>query len=95
MVSSCWKDRIPFVLLFGIATSCKLFQSNLSRSAIRSLEGRQFDIERADPEELLKMIHREPRSIFLGSGLCKSLVDRQKDFIQSPQSLIQAIKVCL
>ncbi|KAK7908012.1 origin recognition complex subunit [Apiospora marii] len=45
---SSWLDRIPFKLLFGVATSVELFQARLLKSTCQLLYGRQFDVEQAD-----------------------------------------------
>ena len=47
-VPSSWLDRIPFKLLFGVATSVELFQARLLKSTCQLLYGRQFDVEQAD-----------------------------------------------
>ncbi|KIH87828.1 origin recognition complex subunit [Sporothrix brasiliensis 5110] len=39
-----WFDRIPFVLLFGVATSVDLFQARLPKQAAHRLSAAQFDI---------------------------------------------------
>ena len=50
---SSWKDRIPFILFFGITTSVELFQSKLSSRAVRCLKGQCFAIEHLDVETIL------------------------------------------
>ncbi|KAK5019715.1 Origin recognition complex subunit 3 [Cryomyces antarcticus] len=90
-----WLDRIPFVLLFGIATSIENFRDKLPRSAIRCLEGAQFDVVRTD--EVLehvfqKTIGNDDIPIWLGPSLCGMLLDRQKDHIQSVQASVDALK---
>ncbi|KAL9104473.1 MAG: hypothetical protein Q9163_000566 [Psora crenata] len=47
---SSWCDRIPFVLLFGIATTVELFQSKLSNSAFRCIQGERFEVQYVDIE---------------------------------------------
>lgn len=92
---SSWRGRIPFVLLFGIETSIELFQAKLSRSAVRCLQGKQFDLEQVDVEEMFLSLHRDSSGLYLGPALSGVLLDRQKDYIQSPLAFIQALKVSL
>ena len=93
-LASSWNDRIPFVLLFGIATSINLFQSNLSRSAIRSIEGTRIEVEQVDIEDIFKTLHSGgDKQFFLGPGLSESIIERQRDFIQNPLALMHAMKV--
>ncbi|KAH7416938.1 origin recognition complex subunit 3 N-terminus-domain-containing protein [Cadophora sp. MPI-SDFR-AT-0126] len=92
---SSWKDRIPFVLLFGIATSVDLFHERLSQAASRSLEGRQFDVEQTS--SLLERIFEKAvsggeASLRLGSKLVAELIERQEDHVQSVQSFVGALK---
>jgi origin recognition complex subunit 3 len=75
-------DRIPFVLLFGIATSVELFHERLSRAASSCLFGAQFDVEQTS-SLLLR----------LGPLLVSTLMERQQDHVQSVQSFIAALKV--
>ncbi|KAI6716843.1 hypothetical protein JHW43_000576 [Diplocarpon mali] len=92
---SSWKDRIPFVLLFGIATSIDLFRERLSRAASRCLEGRQFDVEQTSSlleRVFLKAVAGAEAPLRLGAGLLSALIDRQEDHIQSIQSFIAALK---
>ncbi|KAI9048216.1 hypothetical protein LZ554_008011 [Drepanopeziza brunnea f. sp. 'monogermtubi'] len=94
-IFSSWRDRIPFVLLFSIATSVDLFHERLSRAASRCLEGRQFDVEQTS--SLLDRIFQKAVTgveapLRLGAGLLSSLIDRQEDHVQSIQSFIAALK---
>ena len=96
------------MLFFGVATSIDLFQTKLSRDAIQALDGRAFNVEQVDVEKLFAVIHAEPnisetdtndyydsetRIVWLGPALSKSMMDRQGDYIQSPFSFKQALKV--
>ena len=95
-----WLDRIPFVLLFGIATSLDIFHEKLPRSAIQLMKGEQFDVERA--EESLERIFYEINDpvdfgdqnvLRLGPSLSKLLLTRQREDIQSVQSFVSSLKV--
>lgn len=92
---SSWKDRIPFVLLFGIATSLELFHERLSRSASRFLDGVQFDVEQTS--SLLVRIFQKAVAgcktpLRLGSVLTASLIERQHEHVQSVQSFTASLK---
>ncbi|APA06906.1 hypothetical protein sscle_02g016760 [Sclerotinia sclerotiorum 1980 UF-70] len=90
-----WLDRIPFVLLFGIATSVDLFQERLSRVATRSLHGAQFDVEQTSSileTIFLKVIAASDAPIKLGPGILSSLMERQNDHVQSVQAFVGALK---
>lgn len=94
--NSSWMDRIPFVLLFGVATSLDLFHERLSRSASRFLDGVQFDVEQTS--SLLERIFQKAVAgseapLRLGSVLVSGLMERQLDHVQSVQSFIAALKV--
>ncbi|KAJ8070249.1 hypothetical protein OCU04_000634 [Sclerotinia nivalis] len=92
---SSWLDRIPFLLLFGIATSVDLFQERLSRVATRSLHGAQFDVEQTSSileTIFLKVIAASDAPIRLGPGILSSLMERQNDHVQSVQAFVGALK---
>lgn len=94
--SSSWLDRIPFVLLFGIATSVELFRERLPRKAARCLHGAQFNVEQVSSilERLFQTVISGSQTAFcVGAGLVSSLMERQSDHIQSVQAFISAFKV--
>ena len=94
---SAWRDRIPFILLFGIATSVELFQEKLPKSTIRCLQGTKFDVARV--EESLESVFTATTGetgcgpLWLGPGLSRVLLERQKDHVQSVQAFCMALKV--
>ena len=94
---SSWNDRIPFALLFGIATSIDLFQEKLSRATMRSLQGVRFDMEQLAVDEILKAAVSldESRSLWLGPGLSSTMIQRHNDYVQSTSFFVEAIKVSL
>ncbi|KAI9745251.1 MAG: hypothetical protein M1818_001530 [Claussenomyces sp. TS43310] len=68
---SSWLDRIPFVVMFGIATSLELFHERLPRAAIRCLHGAQFDVERTSKtldKIFQKVIAGQKAALRFGSG---------------------------
>ena len=91
--SSSWSDRISFVLLFGIATSVELFQESLSRETIRCLDGSVFDVQQVDVEDAFRAFQSEQSTLWLGPGLSRAMLQRQKDYIQSHSTFIDSLKV--
>jgi origin recognition complex subunit 3 len=93
---SSWIDRIPIVLLFGIATSVSLFHERLSRAASRCLYGAKFDIEHTNlilERVFQKAIAGSKAPLRLGPALFSSLIERQHDHVQSVQAFTSALKV--
>ncbi|KAF1981426.1 origin recognition complex subunit [Aulographum hederae CBS 113979] len=94
-VLSAWKDRVPFVLLFGIGTSVENFHDKLPRSTLRNLQGEQFDVVQA--EEILEKVFwttvcDEDTSLRLGPSLAQMLLEAQKDHLQSVEAFVEAVK---
>lgn len=92
-VKSSWSDRIPFVLLFGIATSVEIFQEKLSRDTIRYLDGSAFNVQQVDVEDIFKAFQSEQPTLWVGPDLSKFILQRQKDYIQSHSEFINSLKV--
>ena len=90
---SSWSDRIPLVLLFGIATSVELFQEKFSRETIRLLDGSIFDIQQTDVEDVFKAFQSEETTLWTGPGLSRILLQRQRDYIQNHSSFVNSLKV--
>jgi origin recognition complex subunit 3 len=89
-------DRIPFALLFGIATSVELFNERLPRAASRCLHGAQFDVEQTSAvlENVFQKVIAGPEApLRLGPELVTSLIERQYDDVQSIQAFTAALKV--
>ena len=93
--TSAWRDRIPFTLLFGVATSIENLQAKLTRKAIRCIEGRRFDVVQAENalEQAFGVLRDEYNRLWLGAGLSFALLSRQRDHIQSLQALIDSVQV--
>ncbi|OBT93749.2 hypothetical protein VE01_08109 [Pseudogymnoascus verrucosus] len=90
-----WVDRIPFVLLFGIATSIELFHERLPRSATLCLQGVQFDVEQTSKTLVTifqKVIASPDIRLRLGGGFIAALLERQHDQVYSLQTFIAALK---
>lgn len=94
---SSWQDRIPFLLIFEIATSIELFQEKLSRQTICHLQGTAF--EGRDASEILDVLFKSAttregtKGLWIGSGASKLLLDRQTEHIPSANSFITSLKV--
>src|ERR1700749_3528540 len=94
--SSSWSDRIPFVLLFGVATSVDVFQERLPQSTLRCMQGQSFNAVQS--QELLERIFCStivgssiPSRI--GPNLARAILKRPKEHIQSPNEFIDAFQV--
>jgi origin recognition complex subunit 3 len=89
-------DRMPVVLLLGIATSIEIFQDRMPRSALKRLQGKQFEVINSD--ELLERIFSATIlggniPFRIGSELASGLIHRQRSYIQSPSDFIDAFQV--
>jgi origin recognition complex subunit 3 len=95
-IYSSWIDRIPFVVLFGIATSVELFHERLPRGSIRCIHGAQFDVEQTS-DTLEKVFQKAVASceapLLLGHGMITLLLERQQEHVQSLQAFVSALKV--
>ncbi|OTB08842.1 hypothetical protein M426DRAFT_316867 [Hypoxylon sp. CI-4A] len=92
---SSWLDRIPFALLFGVATSVELFQARLLKSTCQCLYGDQFDVEQSASiiEKIFKaaIAHSEV-PLRLGSSLVHNLLERQRDQASSIPVFVSSLK---
>ncbi|KAJ8112263.1 hypothetical protein OPT61_g5322 [Boeremia exigua] len=90
-----WLDRIPFVLLFGIATSADSFEDRLSGQSLRYLEGERFDVTQSDDiiEKLFSAtVASLDNHLFVGPQLCLRMLDRQKDYVQNVQDFCDGLR---
>ncbi|KAF2118306.1 origin recognition complex subunit [Lophiotrema nucula] len=90
-----WLDRLPFVLLFGIATSAESFEDRLSSNALRYLEGEKFDVTQSDEiiEELFSTtIASTDVALRVGPNISRRILDRQKDHVQNVQDFFDGLK---
>ena len=96
ITSSSWLDRIPFVLLFGIATSVELFHERLPRATTMLMHGKRFDVEQTSATfaKVFKFAVTDPEaSLKLGPSLMGILIERQRDHLQSVQAFVASLKV--
>lgn len=92
---SSWLDRLPFVLLFGIATSAESFEDRLSGKSLRYLEGQKFDVTQSDEivEKLFSAtIARTDVPLRIGPNVARRILDRQRDHVQNPQDFSDGLK---
>lgn len=77
-----------------MATSIEGLQAKLSRRAIRCIRGRRFDVVQAETalEKLFQSLHIRESKIWLGAGICSSLLSRQRDHLQSLQAFVDAVQ---
>ncbi|KAL2004373.1 hypothetical protein VTN02DRAFT_2019 [Thermoascus thermophilus] len=92
---SSWLDRIPFTLLFGIATSVELFEGRLARSTVALLQGRRFEIHDAGDSndrvyEALQT--NQDVRLWLGHNVTSVLFEKSRDYFQSPEAFGRTVK---
>ncbi|KAK4629144.1 Origin recognition complex subunit 3 [Fulvia fulva] len=87
----CWHDRIPFALLLNIGTSVDFLQQRLSRGALKYLHGAVFDAAASsdEVEQIFEALTDPGTPLWMGSGLASMALERQADYIQSIDSLVQ------
>ncbi|PMB73055.1 Origin recognition complex subunit 3 [Beauveria bassiana] len=92
---SSWRPRIPFTLLFGVATSVELLQARLLKSACRQIYGGQFDDVQTDTilESVFKgAVAASDVPLRLGGPLLRWMLDRQRDQVAGIQAFISSLK---
>ncbi|KAG6041582.1 hypothetical protein E4U41_003478 [Claviceps citrina] len=90
-----WRPRIPFTLLFGIATSVDLLQARLLKSACRLIYGGQFDgVQTASILEIVfkAAVASADVPLRLGAPLLRSMLERQDEQVAGIQSFISSLK---
>ncbi|KAF3762399.1 hypothetical protein M406DRAFT_341632 [Cryphonectria parasitica EP155] len=90
-----WRDRIPFTLIFGIATSVELFEARLLKSTSQCLYGAQFDVVQMSSilESVFKCaVAHQGCSLKLGPVFLSSLVERQHIQVAGIQIFISSLK---
>ena len=94
-IPSSWLDRLPIVLLFGVATSAESFEDRLSGNSLRYLQGEKFDVTQSDDiiEKLFSAtVASTDVRLRIGPHLCRRLLDRQKDHVQNVQDFCDGLK---
>ncbi|CAI6331526.1 unnamed protein product [Periconia digitata] len=90
-----WLDRLPFILLFGIATSAENFEDRMSGKSLRYLDGQKFDVTQSDViiEKLFSVtVANADARLRIGPTLSHRLLDRQKDHVQNVQDFVDGLK---
>lgn len=90
-----WRSRIPFTLLFGIATSVELLQARLLKSACQLIYGAQFDVIQTSAilETVFKTaVAAADAPVHLGPSLLRSMLDRQHDQVSGIQTFVMSLK---
>ncbi|CAK7199608.1 Origin recognition complex subunit 3 [Sporothrix eucalyptigena] len=90
-----WLDRIPFVLLFGVATSVDLFQARLPKQAAHRLSAAQFDVAPSSAV-LDRLVRRAVVAadvpLRIGPSLLRSLAERQDEQVTGVSVFVNSLK---
>lgn len=95
MCSRPWLGRIPLVLFFTVATSVELFQERLPRRALRTFEGRLFEVSKTDDvlQTAFEICMSSAETQFwLGPGLTQIIFKRQNDHFESIEAFRHSLK---
>jgi origin recognition complex subunit 3 len=95
---STWRPRIPFTILFGIATSVELLQARLLKSTCQQIHGAQFDVVQAGAilETVVKVaVAASNIPLRIGGNILRSMLDRQLDQVAGIQLFVSSLKVRL
>uniref|UniRef100_A0A0D2X8G7 Uncharacterized protein n=1 Tax=Fusarium oxysporum (strain Fo5176) TaxID=660025 RepID=A0A0D2X8G7_FUSOF len=90
-----WRPRIPFTLLFGVATSVELLQARLLKASCQQIYGAQFDVIQTSTilETVFKTaVATSDAPVVLGASLIRSLLDRQHDQVSGIQTFTMSLK---
>ncbi|RBR08560.1 hypothetical protein FVER53590_01340 [Fusarium verticillioides] len=90
-----WRPRIPFTLLFGIATSVELLQARLLKTSCQQIYGAQIDVIQTSAilETVFKTaVATSDAPVVLGASLIRSLLDRQHDQVSGIQTFTMSLK---
>jgi origin recognition complex subunit 3 len=89
-----WKDRLPLAFILNIATSIEFLQQRLSSGAVKALEGTLFDsaISTDEAEQVFDALTGSSPTLWLGPTLVSAALERQSDYIQSIDSLVDAAR---
>ena len=90
------RDRLPVLLLIGIATSVDNFHERLPKAALRCLSGQSFNVTRS--EDVIERVYEcsaanEDVVLRIGATLSDTILQRQRDHVQSVEAFNAALKV--
>jgi origin recognition complex subunit 3 len=91
---TCWQDRFSIVLLFNVATSISFLQQRLPQAAVRCLAGRAFDSALLvdEVEQVMEVVTSSSNRLWLGPSISSLLLERQRDYTQSIDTIVEAIR---
>jgi origin recognition complex subunit 3 len=92
---SSWIDRLPIVLLFGIATTTELLEARLPRRINKLLQGRVFDISPKNDSlyNIYQTVQDDPAAkLWVGPALSSILLERSSDQDASPESFAASFR---
>ncbi|XEU98733.1 hypothetical protein FSHL1_004020 [Fusarium sambucinum] len=90
-----WRPRIPFTLLFGIATSVELLQARLLKAGCQQIYGAQFDVIQTSAilENVFKVaVAASDTPVLMGTSLLHAMLDRQHDQVSGIQTFTMSLK---
>ena len=89
-----WRDRIPFVCLFNIATSVDFLQQRLFQNAVKTLDGRLFDavLSIDETEQVFEAVTSSAIKLWIGPNLMSAMLERQSDFLESIESFVHGVQ---
>ena len=92
-----WTDRIPVVLLVGIATTVDLFESRLAKSTVRLLDAHVFEI--GSKKDLLYSVyaavqHSPDTVTYFGPAVISVLQEMAQDQSTTVDAMKRTIKYC-
>ncbi|KAF2459963.1 origin recognition complex subunit 3 N-terminus-domain-containing protein [Lineolata rhizophorae] len=92
---SSWVDRIPFMIIFSVATTLENLQHRISRGSLRHTEGRTFSI--APASEVLELaldiaVRGDSIPLWVGCSVSNMIMARQKDYFQCTDLLIDSLQ---
>lgn len=92
---SSWVDRIPIVLLFGIATTVELLDARLPRKTLNMIQARTFDVSEPGDSHLnvyQTLQNSSDTKLWLGPTISRTLAERVKEDDESPESLLRCFE---
>jgi len=97
---SSWTDRIPFVLLLGVATTVELLDARLPKSIIPLLDAKVFELARPKEDQLyniLEVVQHDPEAkLLLGTPSLTTLFELTQDQSTTVDGFTRAIKfICM
>ncbi|KAI6785930.1 Origin recognition complex subunit-like protein [Emericellopsis cladophorae] len=92
---NAWRSRVPFTLLFGVATSTELLQARLLKSVCQQIYGAQFDAVQSGSilETVFKIaVAAADVPVRIAGPLLRSMLERQQDQVAGIQSFVSSLK---